>query len=166
LRELKIRHSRFRLRRHAASPFLYVREMAGGRKVNEFSLQPKSWCKRDDIEEARDLCIQGHRQRSWPAPQTAATVATGPGWSELVKATEAKCLKELEQENARLKSLFADAVRIRRCSSRIHSLPGGLCRGGCGSRAEALITRGCNGSGGRMGCSSPCGAGVSDQGLP
>jgi hypothetical protein len=25
VRELKIRHSRFRLRRHAASPFIYVR---------------------------------------------------------------------------------------------------------------------------------------------
>ena len=27
--ELKIRHSRFRLRRHAASPYIYVREMEG-----------------------------------------------------------------------------------------------------------------------------------------
>ncbi len=61
MRELKIRHSRFRLRRHAAIPFIYVREMAGGRKVNEFSLQPRWWCNGDDIEEAHDLCIQGHR---------------------------------------------------------------------------------------------------------
>jgi hypothetical protein len=37
---LKIRHSRFRLRRHSASPFIYVREMVRGRKVNEFARVP------------------------------------------------------------------------------------------------------------------------------
>ena len=30
VREFKIRHSRFRLRRHIGSPFIYVREMEGG----------------------------------------------------------------------------------------------------------------------------------------
>jgi len=30
---------------------MYVREMDGGRMVNEFSLQSKRWCNRDDIEE-------------------------------------------------------------------------------------------------------------------
>jgi hypothetical protein len=99
--ELKIRHSRFRLRRHAASPFIYVREMAGGRKVNEFSLQPRRWCNRDDIEEARDLCIQGHRQGSWPAPQTAATVASGPGWSELAEACIADIKLRICKEGSR-----------------------------------------------------------------
>jgi hypothetical protein len=30
VREFKIRHSRFRLRHHIGSPFIYVREMEGG----------------------------------------------------------------------------------------------------------------------------------------
>lgn len=64
VQELKVRRSRFRIRRHPGSPFIYVREMVAGRKLGEFSLNPKRWCIRDDIEEARDLCIQGHRQGS------------------------------------------------------------------------------------------------------
>ena len=101
VRELKIRHSRFRLRRHAASPYIYVREMDGGRKVNEFSLQPRRWCNRDDIEEARDLCIQGHRQGSWPVPQTGPAVATGPGWSELAEACIADIKLRICKEGSR-----------------------------------------------------------------
>ena len=54
--------------------------------MNVFSLQPWRWCNRDDIEEARDLCIQGHRQRSWPAPQAPEFVTTAPGWTVLAGA--------------------------------------------------------------------------------
>lgn len=70
--ELKVRHSRHRIRRHPGSPFIYVREMADGRKLGEFSLKPMRWCNRDDIKEARDLCIQGHRKGRWPAAQPCA----------------------------------------------------------------------------------------------
>ncbi|MBD1193636.1 hypothetical protein [Vulcanococcus sp. Clear-D1] len=67
VQELKVRRSRFRIRRHPGSPFIYVREMVAGRKLGEFSLKPKRWCIRDDIEEARDLCIQGHTVEGRPA---------------------------------------------------------------------------------------------------
>ena len=103
--ELKIRHSRFRLRRHAASPYIYVREMEGGRKVNEFSLKPKRWCSRDDIEEARDLCIQGHRQGSWPTPQSRRTVASGSDWSELAEACIADIKLRICKEGSRAHSI-------------------------------------------------------------
>jgi len=72
-----VRRSRFRIRRHPGSPFIDVHEIVAGRKLCEFSLKPKRWCNRDDIEEARDLCIQGQRQGDWPAPQSAEIVATG-----------------------------------------------------------------------------------------
>ena len=75
LHELKVRHSRFRIRRHPGSPFIYVREMEEGRKLGEFSLKPMRWCNRDDIEEARDLCIHGDRQGRWPAAPSEAWVA-------------------------------------------------------------------------------------------
>ena len=103
--ELKIRHSRFRLRRHAASPYIYVREMEGGRKVNEFSLKSKRWCSRDDIEEARDLCIQGHRQGSWPTPQSRRTVASGSDWSELAEACIADIKLRICKEGSRAHSI-------------------------------------------------------------
>ena len=77
VQELKVRRSRFRIRRHPGSPFIDVHEIVAGRKLCEFSLKPKRWCNRDDIEEARDLCIQGQRQGDWPAPQSAEIVATG-----------------------------------------------------------------------------------------
>ena len=75
VRELKIRHSRFRLRRHSGSPFIYVREMERGQKLGEFSLKPLRWSNCDDIEEARDLCIQGHRKGRWPATQAEKLAA-------------------------------------------------------------------------------------------
>jgi integrase len=99
--ELKIRHSRFRLRRHSASPFIYVREMVRGRKVNEFSLQPRRWCNRDDIEEARDLCIQGHRQGSWPTSDSEDPVTTGPGWPDLAQACIADIKLRICKEGSR-----------------------------------------------------------------
>ena len=68
VQELKVRRSRFRIRRHPGSPFIYVREMVAGRKLGEFSLKPKRWCSRDDIEEARDLCIQGPPARHLACP--------------------------------------------------------------------------------------------------
>ena len=101
VQELKVRRSRFRIRRHPGSPFIYVREMVAGRKLGEFSLKPKRWCIQDDIEEARDLCIQGHRQGSWPAPQAPITVATGPGWSEMAEACIADIKLRICKEGSR-----------------------------------------------------------------
>ena len=86
VQELRVRHSCFRIRRHPGSPFIYVREMVAGRKVGEFSLKPKRCCNRDDIEQARDLCIQAHRQGTWPSPQAAEPLASGAGWFELAEA--------------------------------------------------------------------------------
>ena len=42
VQELKVRRSRFRIRRHPGSPFIYVREMVAGRKLGEFSLKPSA----------------------------------------------------------------------------------------------------------------------------
>jgi hypothetical protein len=109
VQELKVRRSRFRIRRHPGSPFIYVREMVAGRKLGEFSLKPKRWCIRDDIEEARDLCIQGHRQGTWPAPQSAETGATGPGCKE---GSRAHAINDLRKRIAHFKG-SVDAKRLQ-----------------------------------------------------
>ena len=90
--ELKVRHSRFRIRRHPGSPFIYVREMEEGRKLGEFSLKPMRWCNRDDIEEARDLCIQGHRKGRWPAAPSEQPAPTGSDWAALAEA----CISDIK----------------------------------------------------------------------
>ncbi len=69
--------------------------------MNEFSLQPWRWCNRDDIEEARDLCIQGHHQRSWPAHHAAELVTTGPGWAGLAGACIADIKLGICEEGSR-----------------------------------------------------------------
>jgi integrase len=103
--ELKVRHSRYRIRRHPGSPFIYVREMADGRKLGEFSLQPMRWCNRDDIEEARDLCIQGHRKGRWPATQSEEPTRGGSDWASLAEA----CVNDIK-------------LRICKEGSRAHAI--------------------------------------------
>ena len=104
--------SRFRIRWHPGSPFIYVREMVAGRKLGEFSLKPKRWCSRDDIEEARDLCIQGHRQGTWPAPQAPKTEPTGPGWSEMAEACIADIKLRICKEGSRAHAINDLSKRI------------------------------------------------------
>ncbi|MFM8260090.1 MAG: hypothetical protein ACKN83_09760 [Vulcanococcus sp.] len=103
--ELRVRRSRFRLRRHAGSPFIYVREMDAGRKLNEFSLKPRCWINRDDIEEARDLCIQGHRQGRWPQPDPEVSAQEQWTWASLAEG----CIADIKH-------------RICKESSRVHAI--------------------------------------------
>lgn len=101
VQELRVRHSRFRLRRHPGSPFIYVREMVAGRKVGEFSLKPKLWSSRDDIEEARDLCIQGHRRGAWPLAPAKEPPASAGGWPALAEACIADIKLRICKEGSR-----------------------------------------------------------------
>ena len=57
--ELKVRHSRYRIRPHPGSPFIDVREMEEGRKLGEFSLKPMRWCNLHDIK--LRICKEGSR---------------------------------------------------------------------------------------------------------
>ena len=77
-------------------------------------------------------------------------------WQQLyggMKATEAKRLKELEQENT------SGSWPVAMCAGAA-----GWFTGGCGWMAGASITSGCNGFGERRGCSGPCRASGSVQG--
>lgn len=103
--ELRVRRSRFRLRRHAGSPFIYVREMDAGRKLSEFSLKPRCWANRDDIEEARDLCIQGHRQGHWPQLDPEVSPEVQGSWPSLAVG----CIADIQ-------------LRICKESSRVHAI--------------------------------------------
>jgi hypothetical protein len=66
--------------------------MEEGRKLGEFSLKPMRWCNRDDIEEARDLCIQGHRKGRWPAAPSEQPAPTGSDWAALAEA----CISDIK----------------------------------------------------------------------
>ena len=101
VQELKVRRSRFRLRRHPGSPFIYIREMDGGQKRAEFSLKPRRWCNQEDIEEARDLCIQGHRRGHWPQLETERGEAAPLGWAELAEACIADIKLRICKEGSR-----------------------------------------------------------------
>lgn len=101
VQELKVRRSRFRLRRHPGSPFIYIREMDGGQKRAEFSLKPRRWCNQEDIEEARDLCIQGHRRGHWPQLEMDRGQDAPLGWSELAEACIADIKLRICKEGSR-----------------------------------------------------------------
>ena len=103
--ELRVRRSRFRLRRHAGSPFIDVHEMDAGRKLGEFSLRPRCWANRDDIEEARDLCIQGHRQGRWPQLDPEVSAQVQGTWASLAEG----CIADIK-------------LRICKESSRVHAI--------------------------------------------
>jgi len=78
---------RFRL--HAiprSSPYLYVREWEGGRRVRQFSLAPLRWEARDDVLAAYERCLEAHGQGRWPE----GSVEPGPSpisWESLAEET-------------------------------------------------------------------------------
>ncbi|WP_231605694.1 hypothetical protein [Synechococcus sp. CBW1006] len=83
-RELVARRCRFRLRRYDRSSSIYVRELVQGVQVREFSLAPLQHRRDEDVERARDLCLEGASQGpvartpGGPWPDLAPPLA-GPG---------------------------------------------------------------------------------------
>jgi len=104
-RDLVSRHSRFRLRRYARSPFIYVRELAQGKQVREFSLGPLEHANAADVEKVRDLCLEGHRSGQWPAHCFGKPTTQVESWSALTEA----CITDIER-------------RIRKEGSRVHAI--------------------------------------------
>ena len=105
VQELRARRSRFRLRRDPNSPFIYIREVHGGAKVREFSLRPLLCSHNPDVEEARDLCLEGHRRGRWPIHPSQQQAVAQHSWASLVEA----CVVDIE-------------LRIAKEGSRVHAI--------------------------------------------
>ena len=98
--------------RHATPPFwehcvyeLRAREMDAGCRLSEFSQKPRCWANRDDIEEGRDLCIQGHRQGRWPQLDPEVSAQVQGTWASLAEG----CIADI-------------TLRICKESSRVHAI--------------------------------------------
>ena len=120
--ELKVRHSRFRIRRHPGSPFIDVREMAEGRKLGGFSLKPKRCCHGDDIEEARDLSIQG-RQGRWPPAPSEQPPLRRSDWAALAEACISDIKLRICKEGSRAHAINDLDQRISRFRGPVDPLP-------------------------------------------
>nr|WP_231597906.1 hypothetical protein [Synechococcus sp. CBW1002] len=104
-RELVARRCRFRLRRYDRSSSIYVCELVQGVHVREFSLAPLLHRRDEDVERARDLCLEGQRTRPWPEPLAARGGTSRLRWQGLVEA----CIADIE-------------VRICKEGSRVHAI--------------------------------------------
>jgi integrase len=102
---LVARRSRFRLRRYGRSSFIYVRELVQGVQVREFSLAPLQHRRDEDVERARDLCLEGHRKGQWPAPPSGRSSTSLARWEPLAQA----CIADIE-------------LRICKEGSRVHAV--------------------------------------------
>ncbi|MCP9815374.1 hypothetical protein KBY76_01665 [Synechococcus sp. GreenBA-s] len=99
------RRARFRLRRYGRSSFIYVRELVQGVQVREFSLAPLQHRRDEDVERARDLCLEGHRKGQWPAPPPGRSSTSLARWEPLAQA----CIADIE-------------LRICKEGSRVHAV--------------------------------------------